>query len=74
PKKSSCGKIILILAIILLVLAGGVAAAIYFGYHKLESTLKSSEAYTVAINRLRENEEVKNEPLNFPLNLPLNFP
>ncbi|MGI9068549.1 MAG: TonB family protein, partial [Pyrinomonadaceae bacterium] len=61
PKKSSCGKIILILAIILLVLAGGVAAAIYFGYHKLESTLKSSKAYTVAINRLRENEEVKNE-------------
>jgi TonB family protein len=61
PKKSSCGKIILIVAIILLLLAGGVAAAIYFGYHKLESTLKSSEAYTVAVNRLKENEEVKNE-------------
>lgn len=60
-KKSGCGKIILILAIILLLVGGGIAAAIYFGYHKLESTLKSSEAYTVALNRLRENEEVKNE-------------
>src|SRR5687768_1721030 len=61
PKKSSCGKIILIVAIILLLLAGGIAAAIYFGYQKLESTLKSSEAYTVAVNRLKENEEVRNE-------------
>ncbi len=60
-KKSGCGKIILILVIILLVLGGGVAAAIYFGYHKLESTLKSSEAYTVALNALKENEEVRNE-------------
>ena len=61
PKKSGCGKVILILAIILLVVGGGIAVAIYFGYHKLESTLKSSEAYTVAINRLKENEEVKNQ-------------
>jgi len=61
PRKSGCGKIILILAIILLVLGGGVAVAIYFGYQKLESTLKSSEAYTVAVNRLKENEEVKNQ-------------
>jgi len=60
-KKSGCGKIILIVAIILLVLAGGIAAAIYFGYQKLETKLKSSEAYTIALNRLRENEEVKNE-------------
>lgn len=60
-KKSGCGKIILILAIILLVLGGAVAAAIYFGYQSLEKTLKSSEAYTVAVNRLKENEEVKNE-------------
>src|SRR5258706_3339570 len=61
PKKSGCGKIILILAIILLVLGGVVAVGVYFGYHNLESTLKSSEAYTVALNRLKENEEVKNE-------------
>lgn len=61
PKKSGCGKIILILAIILLLIGGGVAAAIYFGYQKLESTLKSSEAYTVALDKLKENEEVRNE-------------
>jgi TonB family protein len=60
-KKSGCGKIILILVIILLLLGGGIAAAVYFGYHKLESTLKSSEAYTVALNKLKENEEVKTE-------------
>jgi len=61
PRKSSCGKIILILVIILLLIAGGIAAAIYFGYQALESTLKSSEAYTVALNKLKENEEVRNE-------------
>ena len=61
PRKSSCGKIILILVIILLLIGGGIAAAVYFGYQKLESTLKSSEAYTVALNKLKENEEVKEE-------------
>ena len=60
-KKSGCGKIILIVAIILLVLGAGLAAAIYFGYQKLEQTLKSSEAYTVAVKALRENEEVKDQ-------------
>ena len=60
-KKSSCGKIILIVAIILLVLGAGLAAAIYFGYHKLEQTLKSSEAYTTALTALKANEEVKDE-------------
>jgi len=58
-RKSSCGKIILIVAIILLVLGGGLAVAIYFGYQKLEQTLKSSEAYTVALNALKANEEVR---------------
>jgi TonB family protein len=60
-KKSGCGKIILIVAIILLVLGGGLAAAIYFGYQKLEKTLKSSEPYTVAVNALKGNEEVKDQ-------------
>jgi TonB family protein len=60
-KKSSCGKIILIVGIILLVLGAGLAAAIYFGYHKLEQTLKSSEAYTVALKALKENPEVKEQ-------------
>ncbi|CAN5877844.1 hypothetical protein BH18ACI4_BH18ACI4_27580 [soil metagenome] len=58
-KKSGCGKIILIVAIILLVLGGGLAVAIYFGYQYVEKTLKSSEAYTVAVNALKENDEVK---------------
>lgn len=61
PRKSSCGKIILILAIILLVLGGGLAAVIYFGYHKLEETLKSSEAYQVALTALKENAEVNDQ-------------
>ena len=61
PRKSSCGKVLLIVGIILLLLVGGLAAAIYFGYHKLESTLKSSEAYTVAVSRLKESEAVRNE-------------
>lgn len=60
-KKSGCGKWILILLIILLLIGGGIAAAVYFGYQKLESTLKSSEAYTVALERLKANEEVRNE-------------
>lgn len=60
-RKSSCGKIILILAIILLVLGGGLAAVIYFGYHKLEETLKSSEAYQVAFTALKENAEVNDQ-------------
>ncbi len=60
-KKSGCGKIILIVAIILLFLGGGLAVAIYFGYQKLEETLKSSEAYTVAVTALKENEEVKDQ-------------
>ena len=58
-KKSGCGKIILIVAIILLILLGGLAVLGYFGYHKLEQTLKSSEAYTLAVKALKENEEVK---------------
>ncbi len=61
PKKSGCGKIILILAIILVVLGGAIAAAIYFGYQSLEKSLKSSEAYTVALNKLKENERVREE-------------
>ena len=61
PRKSSCGKVLLIVGIILLLLAGGLGALVYFGYQKLENTLKSSEAYTVAVNRLKESEEVRNE-------------
>ncbi len=59
PRKSSCGKIILIIGIILVLLIAGAAAAVYFGYRYLENTLKSSEAYTVAVNALKENPEVR---------------
>ncbi|CAN5538493.1 hypothetical protein BH20ACI3_BH20ACI3_42680 [soil metagenome] len=58
-KKSGCGKIILIVAILLLVLGSGLAVAIYFGYHYAEKTLKSSEAYTAAVAALKGNDEVK---------------
>ena len=62
PKKSSgCGKIILIVAIILVILGIGLAAAIYYGYRYTERTLKSSEAYTVALNALKDSPEVKEE-------------
>jgi hypothetical protein len=58
-RKSSCVKIIVIIAIILVLLLAGIAAAVYFGKGALEKKLKSSEAYTVAITALKENEEVK---------------
>lgn len=61
PKKSSCGKIILILGIILVLLLGAVGAAIYFGYGALEKKLKSSEAYTVAVQALRDNPQVQDK-------------
>ncbi len=61
PKKSGCGKILLVLVILLLLIGGGIVAVVYFGYQKLETTLKTSGAYTVALNKLKENEEVRNE-------------
>jgi TonB family protein len=60
PKKgSSCGKIIIIAVIILVLLGIGIAGAIYYGYRYAENKLKSSEAYTVAIKTLKENDEVR---------------
>lgn len=58
-RKSSCGKIILIVGIILVLLTGAIAAAIYFGYRYLDKTLKNSEPYTLAVNALKANPEVK---------------
>ena len=60
-RKSSCGKIILILGIILVLVLAGIAAAVYFGYGYVEKKLKSSEAYTVALAALKENPEVKDK-------------
>jgi len=53
--SSGCGKILLIVGIIIALLAGGIAAAVYFGYHYAEKALKSSEAYTVAVATLKAN-------------------
>lgn len=59
PRKSSCGKIILILGILLVLLLGVVGAAVYFGYGWVENKLKTSEPYALAITALKENAEVK---------------
>jgi len=61
PRKSSCGKILLIVAIVLVLLGLGIAAAIYYGYKYAEKTLKSSEAYTVAVTALKESPEVRDK-------------
>lgn len=61
PRKSSCGKVILILGIIFLLLLGAIGAAIYFGYGFVEQKLKSSEPYTLAIAALKENPEVRDK-------------
>jgi len=61
PRKSSCGKIILIVTLLLVLLGMGIAAAVYYGYRYAEKTLKSSEAYTVAVTALKENPEVRNK-------------
>ena len=58
PRKSGCGKVLLILALVGVVGVAGVGIAIYFGYRSLQAKLKSSEAYTVAMNALKENPEV----------------
>ncbi|HKR58767.1 MAG TPA: TonB family protein [Pyrinomonadaceae bacterium] len=59
PRKSSCGKIILILGILFVLLLGGIAAAVYFGYGWVENKLKTSEPYNLAVTTLKENTEVK---------------
>jgi TonB family protein len=59
PRKSSCGKIILILGIIFVLLLGGIGLAIYFGYGWVENKLKTSEPYAMALTALKENAEVK---------------
>ena len=59
PRKSSCGKIILIVGIILVLIIAAIAAAFYFGYRFVEKTLKESEAYTVAVDALKAEPAVK---------------
>lgn len=60
PRRSSgCGKWILIISLILVVIGVGITAAIYYGYRYTEQRLKSSEAYAAAVNSLKDNAEVR---------------
>jgi TonB family protein len=57
-KKSGCGKallVVLIIGILILAVIGGLG---YYGYKALGDKLKSSEAYTVAVTTLKENSTV----------------
>ncbi|MCU1265936.1 MAG: TonB family C-terminal domain protein [Acidobacteria bacterium] len=73
PKKSfGCGKIILILVIILALLGAGIGAAIYYGYRAAEKALKTSEPYIMAVDALKQSSAVKErlgdiEETGFPL-------
>ena len=57
-KKSGCGKVLLILFIIGLLIAVALAVGGYYAYRFAEDKLKSSEAYTVAINALKADPKV----------------
>lgn len=57
-KKSGCGKALLILFIIGLLIAAALAIGGYYAYRFAEDKLKSSEAYTVAVNALKADPEV----------------
>ena len=57
-KKSGCGKILLILLGVGVVILVGLGIAGYFGFRYAEDKLKSSEAYTLALRTLKENPEV----------------
>jgi TonB family protein len=61
PQKSSsgCGKILLILGILGVLLIGAFAGLGYLGYRKAESALKSSDAYKLALSTLKASPEAK---------------
>jgi TonB family protein len=60
PKTSSgCGKIILVVGLVVVLLAAGIAAAIYFGYRYTQNRLKSSEPYQASLSALRQNAKVR---------------
>jgi TonB family protein len=58
-RKSRVGKVLLIIGAILLLLVAGAGVAGYFGYKYVERKMKSSEAFKIAEERLRESAEVK---------------
>jgi TonB family protein len=57
-KKSGCGKVLLVLLVIGVLVAAGLGVAGYFAYRFAERKLKSSEAYTLAVDRLKADPEV----------------
>jgi TonB family protein len=58
-QKSRAGKIILIVGIILILLAGGIGIALFFGIRSYLRSTRSSTAYALAESTLRSSEEVK---------------
>ena len=57
-KKSGCGKVLLVLLIIGLIIVAGLGIGGYYVYRFAEGKLKSSEAYTLAVERLKADPEV----------------
>src|SRR2546421_2394357 len=57
PRKSGCGKVLLVLGIIAVVGLAGIGIAGYYGYHYAQERLKSSEPYKVALAALQANPE-----------------
>ncbi len=56
-KKSRLGKILLIASAFLVVIGIGAGVAVYFGYRYLESSLKNSEPYRLAVDELKRNPQ-----------------
>ena len=57
PRKSGCGKVLLVLGIIAVVGLAGIGIAGYYGYKYANEKLKSSEPYKLALAALKENPE-----------------
>jgi TonB family protein len=57
PRKSGCGKVLLVLALIGVVALAGVGIAVYYGYKYANERQKSSEPYRIAIEALKQNPE-----------------
>lgn len=54
-KKSGCGKILLILGLLVVIVGAGIGVAIYYGYRYAEQKLKASEAYAMALTSLKNS-------------------
>ena len=58
PKKSGCGKVLLILLVVGVIILVGLGIGGYYAYRFAEGKLKSSEAYARAVERLKAEPEV----------------